>query len=179
LGNELLIWLWHATEAGEGAVKLGRNAKASELSVLIDRALDMDCAWDARGRMSLRGTGPSRLPEAGEALAHGKWPRKAGLTLAGETGELYEFTLQAERFDVTSAQLPPIEDAQTPREFLERRMESILTLAALLDRVFHAFLERRVSESWPARREAVREWIRDRRRPGRSSRREAPAAASA
>ena len=179
LGNELLIWLWHLTESAQGAVKVGRNAKASELSVLIDRALDMDCAWDARGRMSLRGAGPSRLPEAGEALAHGKWPRKAGLTLTGEAGELYEFTLQAERLDVSSAQLPPIEDVQTPREFLERRLDSILTLATLLDQVFHAFLERRVGEGWPAKREAIREWIRDRRRPARSSRREASAAASA
>src|SRR5205085_10361957 len=70
LGNEFLLWLWHEAEVGDGSV--------GEAALMIDRSLDLDCAYGQSGKDSLRGVGPTRMPEARDAIKSGKLPRKAG-----------------------------------------------------------------------------------------------------
>ena len=52
-----------------------------EVTIFIDKSLDLDCAYGQTGKDTLRGDGPSRMPEARDALRTGKLPRKAGLIL--------------------------------------------------------------------------------------------------
>jgi len=162
LGNEWLTWLWWLTETEEGVI--GETG----LFVALVQALDMDCAWGVRGKQSLRGEivggGPTRLPEAGEALASGKWPRKAGLLLSDGEAQ-WELTLQADKRVVSSVKLPEIEEAATPRELVERRLELTLKLAEALDRAYTTFLTQRASGGWPGKREAMRKWVRSRVQP--------------
>lgn len=159
LGNEWLMWLWWLTETNEGAI--GETG----LFAAIINSLDMDCAWGVRGKQSLRGEivggGPTRLPEAGEALATGKWPRKAGLILSDGEAQ-WELTLQADKRVVSSVKLPEIEEAATPRELIERRLELTLKLAEALDRAYTAFLAQRASSGWSSKRDAMRKWVRAR-----------------
>ena len=68
----------------------------------------MDCAWERTGKQTLRGENPTRLPEAADALATGKWVRKAGLILA-DAEHQWELTLQGDTMTVGAAALP--EDA--------------------------------------------------------------------
>ncbi|MEO1236975.1 MAG: hypothetical protein AAFX76_09330 [Planctomycetota bacterium] len=165
LGNEFLMWLWwHGEREKEsGAIA---TAEDGEVFAAIDRSLDMDCAWDLTGKQTLRGDNPTRLPEAGDALVTGKWPRKAGLLLA-DAEHQWELTLQGDAFVVGSAKLPETEpgDAATPRELLEQRLAHIVRLADVLDALFAAFLARRASGPWPNDRDAIRGWIKTRRRP--------------
>ena len=165
LGNEFLLWLWWLGEKPDasGGVKVGAGDAAEEIFVAIDQALDMDCAWELTGKQTLRGEGPTRLPEAGDALKTGKWPRKAGLIVA-DTEYQWTLTLQGDQMTVGAAQLPEFEDASTPREVAERRFGLITQLAATLDRLYDAFLDQRAGGRWKGTREQMSTWIKTRQK---------------
>lgn len=176
LGNEWLIWLWWMIEAHEGVIPLpksaGENSGASgaEAAVMIDQTLDTECAWGMTGKQSLRADGPTRLPEAAEALASGKWPRKAKLIVADLTeGDQWTFTLQADLLQVSAATLPEGEEVTNAREAIEQRLTSIRRLSATLDGLFTAYIERRASQSWDAQKREITRWIRARRRPAKGA----------
>lgn len=165
LGNEFLIWLWWVTEAQEGLVEVpnatGRGK--ADIAVAFDKTLDAECAWGLLGKQSLKAEGPTRLAEAGRALANGKWPRKAGLILADSTGgRQWELTLQGDRWLISGAALPEVPEAQSTRELIEARLDLVRGLAETLDLLYGAFLKSRVSGGWPAQRTTIRNWIRQR-----------------
>ncbi|MFW6059230.1 MAG: hypothetical protein ACODAQ_03560 [Phycisphaeraceae bacterium] len=165
LGNEFLLWLWWMTEAHEGTIDVTHSdGRSDSVFVALDRSLDMECAWGVRGKQSLRGDGPTRFAEAGAALFHGKWPRKAGLILSDGESQ-WELTLQADQWVVSSGALPPIEDAQSPRELTEARLRHVQNLARALDGLYASFLQQRGGGGWSGRRDAIRQWIRQRREP--------------
>ena len=164
LGNEFLLWLWWKLETAEGEIPLKMHSgREGQAFIAIDKALDMDCAWGARGKQTLRGDGPTRLTEAGEALSNGKWPRKAGLILTDGEHQ-WELTLQADRMLVSGAALPEIIDAQSPREITEARLALTTTLAETIDGMFNTFLADRTGSGWATKRQAIRQWIGDRRK---------------
>lgn len=165
LGNEWLIWLWWLSETAEGRVDVEADSKlkvaAAEAYVVIDQALDMECAWETLGKQTLRGDGPTRLLEAGDALATGKWPRKLGLILTDGEHQ-WQLTLAGDRYAVSSAALPEIEDAQHPRELMDGRLDRTMKLAQLLDGMFLQFVKLRASDRWADARRKIRKWIRER-----------------
>jgi hypothetical protein len=120
--------------------------------------LEMDCAWGVTGRQSLRGDAPTRLPEAAKALQHGKWPRRCGLIVAAG-GRTFTLSLQGDRFAVSGATLPEIDDARSVREIIEQRVERLFELDDLLVALFDAFLRTRIGSAWPTVRGAMSEWI--------------------
>ena len=160
LGNEFLIWLWYRCDADEGLF----NTSAGEIAVVIDRLLEMDCAWDATGKQSLRGDGPSRLPEAREALKLGKWPRKVGLVLAAGD-EPWNLTLQGDRVIYSGVKLPkPDEPPTTPRELIESRLDGFLELDRAVQSLYEHFLAIRLGDGWRTEVDRISEWVRH---PGR------------
>jgi len=164
LGNEFLLWLWWMLEAHEGAVDVTLDGRRQTVYVAMDKSLDTECAWGFRGKQSLRGDGPTRLQEAGSALAGGKWPRKAGLILSDGEHQ-WELALQADQWAVSAAALPEIAEAESPRELTEARLGLVRQLSDVLDALFGAFLSDRAGGAWPSRRDTIRQWIHDRTQP--------------
>ena len=156
LGNLFLIWLWYHAERGEGLIDLpdGRG-----VSFVVDRMIDMECAWGVTGRQSLRGDGPGRSAEAAKALQQGKWPRKLGLLLSD--GELeWAFDLQGDLFRVGGLKLPrPEERPGSEREAIEQRIQATLDLDSILLGLYDVFLKERFSAGWNTRRGELRDWI--------------------
>ena len=156
LGNLFLIWLWYHAERGEGLIDLpdGRG-----VSFVVDRMIDMECAWGVTGRQSLRGDGPGRSAEAAKALQQGKWPRKLGLLLSD--GELeWAFDLQGDLFRVGGLKLPrPEERPGSEREAIEQRIQATLDLDSILLGLYDVFLKERFSAGWNTRRGEIRDWI--------------------
>ncbi|MEA2709839.1 MAG: hypothetical protein QOF78_2440 [Phycisphaerales bacterium] len=150
LGNEFLLWLWHEAEANGGEI--------GEASILIDRSLDLDCAYGMTGKDSLRATGPHRMPEARDALRSGKLPRKAGMVLDAN-GLQFNLTFNPEVFGVGSAKLPDVEEADTPRVVFEERISLMRELCKTLDGLFASFLSVRASSGWESKTSGVRRWI--------------------
>jgi len=155
LGNEFLLWLWHEADHRDGIIKIPGN---KEVSIFIDRSLDLDCAYGQTGRDGLRGDGPGRMPEARDALRSGKVPRKAGLLL-NVTKMDFSLSLNPETFGVGSAKLPEVEDAETPRVLFEERIALLRDLSKTLDGLFEAFINIRASSSWEGQISALRRWI--------------------
>jgi len=170
LGNELLIWLWWVMENDEGMVTIPSPAdhRTDDIAITIDKALDMECAWGVRGKQSLRADGPTRLVEAAEALASGKWPRKMQMILADiADGQQWELTWQGDRMIISSAKLPDVEEATSAREVLEQRLQLTRRLGQVVDGLMATFLQLRTSQGWGDKSQQIRSWIKQ-RRPARN-----------
>jgi hypothetical protein len=155
LGNEFMLWLWHHADGKDGEV---RTQAAGDVALLFDRLLDLDCTYGATGKDSLRGTGPTRMPEAKDALRTGKVPRKAALTIHAQ-GNQFDFTFNPEQFLLGSAKLPEIEEAESPRVLFEERIALLRDLAKTLDAMYQAFLTVRASSAWEGQSNTMRKWI--------------------
>ena len=155
LGNEFLLWLWHEADRRSGTI--GTDS-AGDVTIYIDRALDLDCAYGQSGRDSLRGDGPTRMPEARDALRSGKLPRKAGLVLE-TAGQQFTLALNAESLAVRAAKLPEVQDAESERVLFEERIALLRELGKALDGLFEAFLKIRASSGWEGQVGGIRKWI--------------------
>jgi hypothetical protein len=155
LGNEFMLWLWHEADNRTGIIA---TEKSGDVTIYIDKSLDLDCAYGQTGRDTLKGDGPSRMPEARDALRSGKLPRKAGLIIdAGR--QQYTFSLSAEQLSFSSAKLPDVEDAESPRVVFEERITLLRDLCGAIDGLFETFLKLRGSSGWEAHVNGVRRWI--------------------
>lgn len=161
-GNVFLLWLWWKCDCAEGLVEVGESGGGSEVALVAERHVDLDCAWGVTGGVSLRGDAPTRTPEAARALASGKMPRRIGLTVAAE-GEVWRCTLQGDRFSVSGLALPkPVEPPRSIRELVEARIESTLLFDRTIGALYQAFLRDRLGSHWTAMRASMSGWIRDR-----------------
>jgi hypothetical protein len=164
LGNLFLLWLWWQCDVNEGLIETGPSSGGEvggpTVALVIERLLDMECAWGVTGIQNLRGETPTKVAEAAKALHSGKWPRKLGLTLAAH-GQEYRLVLQGDRFAVSGLSLPkPDEENRlSPRQMLEQRMDHLLTVDRLLVLLFDTFLRERLGAGWPTRAGQIKEWI--------------------
>ena len=154
LGNEFLLWLWHEADARSSTVQ----TEVGEVTIYIDKSLDLDCAYGQTGKDTLRGDGPSRMPEARDALRSGKLPRKAGLVL-DVNRQQFTLNLGAEPLAIGGAVLPEVEDAESPRVLFEERIAILRDLSKAIDGLFDAFLKTRATAAWEGQTSTIKKWI--------------------
>lgn len=154
LGNEFLLWLWHEADTRNGIIRLA----SSDITVFIDRSIDLDCAYGQTGKDSLRGTGPTSMPEARDALRSGKVPRKAGFVLDLDKQQ-YNFGFNAELFALGSAKLPEVEEAENARILFEERIAMLRDLCKGIDALYSVFLKARTGGSWETHTATIKKWI--------------------
>ena len=173
LGNLFLLWLWWRSSEHRGEIETAGET----VHVMIDRVLDMTCAWGVGGSQNLRGDGPAASAEARKALQAGKWPRRCGLVVVA-SGQQWMLTLQGESLSVSGLVIPqPEEPDEHERATIERRVDSMLTFDRTLVAMYRAFLEERLGRRWSATSNAMRDWIaRAGAAPAAASRREAQVA---
>lgn len=160
LGNEFLIWLWHQAFVNEGIVK----HKEINMTIMFDRSLDLDCVFAETGKTGLRGTGPTRMPEALDALRSGKVPRKAGL-IVESNGSQFNLSLGGDTLNVGSLKLPDIEDADTARTLFEERITLLRDFGQTLNELFEGFLSQRL-KGWEGHVTTIRKWVAASQRQG-------------
>lgn len=153
LGNAFLLWAWWRAE---------RDAPEPDTGVVILRkAIEFACPWESTGSVTVRSDDPAARNEVRAAMRCGKWPRRAGLILSRD-GEAWEFSLQADRWQVSGLRLdPPAGAPSTRREATELRLASIRSFdRALLD-LFEAFLQERLGRGWSGVRAQLSRWMLD------------------
>ncbi len=162
-GNVFLLWLWWKCDCAEGLVEVGApGSETTEVALVAERHLDLECAWGVTGAVSLRGDAPTRSPEAARALQSGKMPRRLGLTVAAD-GQVWRCTLQGDRLTVGGLVLPkPIEPPQSIRELIEERIESTLSFERTLGALYQTFLRVRLGAEWKSTKANMSGWIRER-----------------
>ena len=156
--NEFLLWAWHEAELRDGIIKVDGTGNNREVSLMIDRSIDLDCAYGQTGRDGLRGDGPGRMPEAKDAVRTGKVPRKAGLLLNASGCRFLADAQPRSDAWFGSAKLPDIEDAESPRVVFEERIALLRDLTKTVDKLFEAFLKLRLSAGWESQVTAIRRW---------------------
>ncbi|HYE17169.1 MAG TPA: hypothetical protein VEA69_01930 [Tepidisphaeraceae bacterium] len=155
MGNEFLLWLWFHADAKDGEVV---TESMGDVALLFDKTLDLDCSFGMTGRDTLKASGPTRMPEARDALRTGKVPRKAFLTIHAK-GNQFEFNFNPEQMSLGSAKLPEIEDAETPRQLFEERITLLRDLSKTLDALYETFLTIRAGAGWEGQTGQMRKWI--------------------
>ncbi len=169
LGNEFLLWLWYTLTNDSDTIEL---TDGTEAAVMFAKQLMLECPRAETGKQVITFDGPTQLPESRRAIRSGKLPRKAGLIVQRQ-GAQYEFTLQAETFNVSSAKLPKIELSPAGegngngngngngfgRARIEERVEQVRHLAETIDRLFETFLHRRLSSEWKTVLERISSWL--------------------
>jgi hypothetical protein len=160
MGNEFLLWLMHELEMKSGTLQ----TPAGPVAVMIDKSLDLDCAYGQTGKDGLRGDGPARMPEARDGLRSGKVPRKAGLVMDA-AGHTYSLTFGAEGFSIGSAKLPDVEEAEDERGVFEERIAMLRDLAKAIDGLYESFLKLRCNSGWEGAVGNIRRWIQSNGKP--------------
>ena len=157
LGNEFLLWLWHETQK-TGVIETAAGASGGgHTTVMFDRTLQLDCVFGQTGKDTLTATGPTRMPEAIDALRTGKAPRKAGLIVDCAAGQ-FNLTLTGESLAISSLKLPEVEKADTARTLFEERITLLRDFNNCVDAMYSAFLTARVS-GWETTTGNIRKWI--------------------
>jgi len=154
LGNEFLLWLWYTLEQESDTIQL---ADKSEVVVMMSRTLTLSCPRGVTGQETITSEGPTRLPEAKKAIASGKLPRKAGLTIVRHDAQ-YELTLFAEALAVGSCKMPAVEENDA-RAAIDARATQIRHLMETLDLMFDAFAAERFSAEWPRHLASIQKWL--------------------
>lgn len=156
LGNEFLVWLWFTVDHVTSTIPV--NGK--DVVLMFDRTLVAECGVGEHGRDSFSGTMPTKLPEAMEALRHGKLPRKAGL-VADVDGVAFSFVFDPEKFAFNGVKFPDVQGEDT-RSIVEARVALIDSLYAAIVGLFNQFLAIRLdAEKWAAAVVGINNWISD------------------
>jgi len=153
LGNAFLLWAWWRAERDGPEPETG--------TVILRRSIEFACPWDSTGSVIVRSDDPAARSEARTAMRCGKWPRRAGLILSRD-GEAWEFSLQADRWEVSGLRLdPPAAAPSTRREAMETRLASIMAFDRTLVDLFGVFLKERLGQGWSGVRANLSRWMRE------------------
>ena len=155
LGTEWLTWLWYTSHVEAPEIV---PPEGEPVTVLFEKALHLECAFKITGTTAITADGPTRLPEAPVALAAGKQPIRAGLQIATH-GDAFSFKVRGDVMHFNTVQLPPPQDANSRRAVFEDRIDKLRDLNDAAERMYAAFLRRRLSGKWPQTLSAMRNWI--------------------
>jgi recombination associated protein RdgC len=142
LGSEFLLWIWLYGTLIEDTVSLG---KQDEWSMWLEGSLALQSVHDPSEKVSVSGAAPAASNEAREAVKNYKFPVRAKVILRQEERD-YKFVLNASRFSISAGDVPAVLE-QGEEGFLER-LHLVGELLNLIDRLFAAFLQLRLSASW-------------------------------
>jgi len=161
LGAEFLLWIWLYGALVEEVVSLG---KLGEWSVWLEGALALKSVFDPAECVSVRGAAPGTSAEAREAVKAYKFPTRAKVLLRQDPRD-FRFVLNADRFSISSGDIPAVLTEESDDAFLDR-MHLVDELLTLIDRLFATFLHFRLAPVWAEAWEpAVAAWTEESRTP--------------
>ena len=152
LGNEFLMWLWWTLENQSDTITL---VDESEVTVMLAKALSLECPLGESGKETISAESPVKLPEAMQAIQSGKLPRKAGMTIIREDRQ-FDLVLQAESFGISAAKIHLDDDEDFDDD---DRIDAIRQLSETTDLMFDTFLHRRTGEDWKKDHKQIRKWL--------------------
>jgi len=142
LGPEFLLWIWVRGELTTESISIGDD----DLDVWLDRQITFESPIDKNERVSVRGMAPADGEEAREAVRAGKLPVSSQIALRGAARE-FVCGLVAPRFAIAGAKVPVVLKEDASEAFVDR-MALCEELFQVLDGLYRAFLEVRLSDAW-------------------------------
>lgn len=159
IGREFLTWLWFKSEERNGRVLI---PGAGECEVFFIRRLVLESGDGEYAETVVCQGLHADLKEGKEALRRGKKITAARLRVAYDNTD-WEFTFKADRFRFQSMKLPTLPESdseETDRDGqLLERIDLIEKAAGMMDLLFQAFQERRLSNDWEGELSRMHRWL--------------------
>lgn len=160
LGREFLSWLMHEVQREGGAVAIepaGANLP-SEVIVMLENSISLDCDFHVTGRAIVYGDSPATAPETRAALTQGKQPTKLGMVLCA-SGDQYALTLDGPKWQVGGLKMPDVDEIDLASR-LEERFAHVVRASELLDAIFASFLRVRLGGEQKRALASLRQWAK-------------------
>ena len=141
IGEEFMLWLWMRGLEEGGASGLDDDKSACFLADVITLVSERGDVKE----LNLSKGNPSESLEAFEALSRGMRPHSARLRLLAD-GMEWVFMLAAEKLEVSSLKLPPVQ-AKDPAGQLSERIFLLEECISHLERRFTRFLTQRCGDT--------------------------------
>lgn len=156
LGRECLTWLLWKSESTEALLTIEK----APVSVVFNGKLTLRAASGDITEVQVKGVSAPYAKLVKRALSQGLLAHTAKLQLTwGE--QVYDFTLDAEFFDIRSAKLPALLQEEEDDKLTER-LELATRASTLTDALVAAFIKERSAKSWTTKTvPALKEWMSD------------------
>ncbi len=163
-GQEFLTWLWYKSEERGGSIDL---PGIGDLTVVFEKHIMLESGdGDSFEKVICQGL-QAELKEARTGLRMGKKLEQARILLARGEYE-WNLTIKASRFEFKSVKSPKTmaasEESDDPDAVEGRIIEKISLyeeVLHLIDELFRLYLNIRLSDSWEAELEKIRNWINE------------------
>ena len=156
LGRECLTWLLWKSESTEALL----NVDDQPVNVVFNGKLTLRAASGDVTEVQVKGVASPYAKLVKIALAKGILVHTAKLQVTwGE--QVYDFTLDAEFFDIRSAKLPALlQDEEDDK--LTERLELATRASTLTDALVAAFIKERTAKAWSSKIvPALKEWMQE------------------
>lgn len=158
LGEEFLTWLWYQSDTSPGSFT---DHNGQPFHVYMEQRIVVQGGNGQERETATVSGSLSPLREARFGLGTGKKVTRAVIRL--EKQEMaFQFTLRAEDFSLGSLKTPKLDkedgDDEPDALFLEK-IYLIEVCLYLLDRLYHTFLELRLSPLWPQEVAGMAQWL--------------------
>ena len=156
LGRECLTWLLWKSESTEALLTIEKM----QVSVVFNGKLTLRAASGDVTEVQVKGVSAPYAKLVKRALNQGLLAHTAKLQVTwGE--QVYDFTLDAEFFDIRSAKLPALlQDEEDDK--LTERLELATRASTLTDALVAAFIKERSGKAWASKVvPALKEWMAD------------------
>jgi hypothetical protein len=154
LGRECLTWLLWKSESTEALLSLEK----APVSAVFNGKATLRAASGDITELNVKGVTAPYAKLVKRALAQGLLVHTAKIQLTwGE--QVYDFTLDAEFFDIRSAKLPALLQEEEDEKLTER-LELATRASHLTDALVAAFIKERSAKSWDSKIvPALKEWM--------------------
>lgn len=154
LGRECLTWLLWKSESTEAMLHLEK----APVSVVFNGKLTLRAASGDITELNVKGVAAPYAKLVKRALGQGLLVHTAKLQVTwGE--QVYDFTVDAEFFDLRSAKLPALLQEEEDDKLTER-LELATRASMLTDALVSAFIKERQAKSWDSKVvPALKEWM--------------------
>lgn len=154
LGRECLTWLLWKSESTEALLKL----QDLDVSVVFNGKLTLRAASGDVTEAQVKGVAAPYAKLVKHALGKGLLVHTAKVQVTwGE--QVYDFTLDAEFFDIRSAKLPALLQEEEDDKLTER-LELATRASTLTDALVAAFIKERSGKTWTTKVvPALKEWM--------------------
>ena len=156
LGRECLTWLLWKSESTEALLTLEK----APVNVVFNGKITLRAASGDITELNVKGVAAPYAKLVKRALGQGLLVHTAKLQITwGE--QVYDFTVDAEFFDIRSAKLPALLQEEEDDKLTER-LELATRTSHLTDALVAAFIKERQSKSWDSKVvPELKEWMAD------------------
>jgi hypothetical protein len=156
LGRECLTWLLWKSESSEALL----TVEGQPLSAMFNGKITLRAGAGDVTEVQLKGVSAPYSKLVRQALSRGLLVHSAKIQLTwGE--QVYDFSLDAEFFDIRTAKLPALLQEEKDDQLTER-LELATRASILVDALVTAFVKERTAKSWDAKVvPSLKEWMDD------------------